>query len=278
MSSEPKPHDPNIPSTRWRVVGGVLNSWGAADMAGGSARFVCGTEKVLVVPAVTTGAAAGGSTATSTTVPAGPEGSRRDGAAPAVAVNALARTRGAPVGSSTRRWLLIEPLAPPPGAFASATSFGSVESRGRLRDHLTLYRVAAARLLRRVRGPGAQHHPRRHPPHRRVRRRGGALRVRTGDGRCARGFRGGPSGGRGALGFGCSTGSGSARPAGRPLGTRGPVSSAHATPGVVATAIPTPSATANPPTRPMYLALLMIVPLASHGHGVVIFCAAQALR
>jgi len=32
------------------------------------------------------------------------------------------------------------------------------------------------------------------------------------------------------------------------------VSSAHAIPGVVATAIPTPSATANPPTRPMYLA------------------------
>jgi hypothetical protein len=30
-----------------------------------------------------------------------------------------------------------------------------------------------------------------------------------------------------------------------------PVSSAHATPGVVATAIPTPNATANPPTRPM---------------------------
>ena len=41
-----------------------------------------------------------------------------------------------------------------------------------------------------------------------------------------------------------------------------PVSSAHATPGVAATAIPTPNATASPPTRPMYLALLMAVPLA----------------
>ena len=41
-----------------------------------------------------------------------------------------------------------------------------------------------------------------------------------------------------------------------------PVSSAHPTPGV-ATAIPTPNATANPPTRPMYLALLITVPLAS---------------
>jgi hypothetical protein len=38
------------------------------------------------------------------------------------------------------------------------------------------------------------------------------------------------------------------------------VSSAHATPGVVAIAIPTPSATVNPPTRPMYLALLIVVP------------------
>jgi hypothetical protein len=38
------------------------------------------------------------------------------------------------------------------------------------------------------------------------------------------------------------------------------VSSASAIPGVVATAIPTPSATANPPTRPMYLALPMMIP------------------
>src|SRR4029450_6131534 len=30
--------------------------------------------------------------------------------------------------------------------------------------------------------------------------------------------------------------------------------------GVVATAIPTPSATANPPTRPMYLVLRMMIP------------------
>ena len=37
--------------------------------------------------------------------------------------------------------------------------------------------------------------------------------------------------------------------------------SAHATPGVVATATPTPKATANPPTRPMYMALL-IFPLS----------------
>ncbi len=36
--------------------------------------------------------------------------------------------------------------------------------------------------------------------------------------------------------------------------------SAHATPGVVAIAIPTPNATANPPTRPMYLALPMVIP------------------
>jgi hypothetical protein len=33
-----------------------------------------------------------------------------------------------------------------------------------------------------------------------------------------------------------------------------PVSSAHATPAAVATAIPTPNATANPPTRPIYAA------------------------
>ena len=38
-----------------------------------------------------------------------------------------------------------------------------------------------------------------------------------------------------------------------------PVSSAHATPGVVATAIPTPNATANPPTRPMYFAVPMMI-------------------
>jgi hypothetical protein len=38
------------------------------------------------------------------------------------------------------------------------------------------------------------------------------------------------------------------------------VSSASAIPGVVATAIPIPSATANPPTRPMYLALPMMIP------------------
>ena len=38
-----------------------------------------------------------------------------------------------------------------------------------------------------------------------------------------------------------------------------PVSSAHATPGVVATAIPTPNATANPPTRPMYFAVPIMV-------------------
>ena len=36
--------------------------------------------------------------------------------------------------------------------------------------------------------------------------------------------------------------------------------SAHATPGAVATAIPTPNAAANPPTRPMHLALPMIIP------------------
>jgi hypothetical protein len=35
---------------------------------------------------------------------------------------------------------------------------------------------------------------------------------------------------------------------------------ANATPGVVATANPTPNATANPPTRPMYLAQFMINP------------------
>ncbi len=35
---------------------------------------------------------------------------------------------------------------------------------------------------------------------------------------------------------------------------------AHATPGEAARAIPTPNAAANPPTRPMYLALLMIFP------------------
>jgi hypothetical protein len=35
------------------------------------------------------------------------------------------------------------------------------------------------------------------------------------------------------------------------------VSSAHATPGVLATAAPMPSATANAPTRPMYLLLPM---------------------
>ena len=38
-----------------------------------------------------------------------------------------------------------------------------------------------------------------------------------------------------------------------------PVSSAHATPGVVGTAIPTPNATANPPTRPMHFAVPMMV-------------------
>jgi hypothetical protein len=38
-----------------------------------------------------------------------------------------------------------------------------------------------------------------------------------------------------------------------------PESSAHATPGVVATAVPTPSATANAPTRPTYLAYPIIV-------------------
>ena len=52
VSSGPKPHDPNTPSTRPTVVGGVLNSGGAADIAGVSARFVCGTEKVLAVPDV----------------------------------------------------------------------------------------------------------------------------------------------------------------------------------------------------------------------------------
>jgi hypothetical protein len=45
------------------------------------------------------------------------------------------------------------------------------------------------------------------------------------------------------------------------------VSSAIAMPGVVATAMPTPSATANPPTRPMYFALLMVVPSAVPLHG-----------
>ena len=45
--------------------------------------------------------------------------------------------------------------------------------------------------------------------------------------------------------------------------------SAHATPGVVATATPTPKATANPPTRPMYVAVPMVIPLASHRYGVV---------
>jgi hypothetical protein len=36
------------------------------------------------------------------------------------------------------------------------------------------------------------------------------------------------------------------------------VSSAHAIPGVVAIAMPTPKATANPPTRPMYLLVPMV--------------------
>jgi hypothetical protein len=43
--------------------------------------------------------------------------------------------------------------------------------------------------------------------------------------------------------------------------------SAHATHGVVATAMPTPRATANPPTRPIYLALLMVVPLRRPFNG-----------
>ncbi|OBJ45275.1 hypothetical protein A5630_14130 [Mycolicibacterium mucogenicum] len=38
-------------------------------------------------------------------------------------------------------------------------------------------------------------------------------------------------------------------------------SSAHAVPGVLAIAKPTPSATANPPTRPTYMALFMVGPL-----------------
>jgi hypothetical protein len=38
-----------------------------------------------------------------------------------------------------------------------------------------------------------------------------------------------------------------------------PIGSAHAIPGVVAIAIPTPKATANPPTRPMYFALPMAI-------------------
>jgi hypothetical protein len=44
------------------------------------------------------------------------------------------------------------------------------------------------------------------------------------------------------------------------------VGSAHATPGVVATAIPTPNAAANPPTRPMYLARPMNS-LANRGYA-----------
>ena len=41
--------------------------------------------------------------------------------------------------------------------------------------------------------------------------------------------------------------------------------SAHATAGVVASAIPIPSATANTPTRPMYSALPIVVPLSMSG-------------
>src|SRR4029079_2503461 len=44
-----------------------------------------------------------------------------------------------------------------------------------------------------------------------------------------------------------------------PPGPADTVSSAHATPGVVATAIPTPNATANPPTRPMYFAVPIMI-------------------
>ena len=46
------------------------------------------------------------------------------------------------------------------------------------------------------------------------------------------------------------------------------VGSAHATPGVVATAIPTPNAAANPPTRPMHLPLPMIS-LANRGYAEI---------
>lgn len=47
------------------------------------------------------------------------------------------------------------------------------------------------------------------------------------------------------------------------------VGSAHTTPGAVAMAMPTPNATANPPIRPMYFALPIVVPLANHACGAV---------
>jgi hypothetical protein len=53
--------------------------------------------------------------------------------------------------------------------------------------------------------------------------------------------------------------------------------SAQATPGVVVIAMPTPNATANPPTRPTYLALPIVVPLPSAIHGVRMWIFTQVL-
>ncbi|KAB7755881.1 hypothetical protein MMUC44124_19440 [Mycolicibacterium mucogenicum DSM 44124] len=65
-----------------------------------------------------------------------------------------------------------------------------------------------------------------------------------------------------AAGFVVPAVSGAAFCAGAEVAPGFAASSAHAVPGVLAIAKPTPSATANPPTRPTYVALLMVGPLA----------------
>ena len=206
----------------------------------------------------------------------------RDGTALPVAVSALASTPGAPVGSSTGRRRLSEPpLGPPTGAVAvagasglvaveSATGFGRVESS--VVDSAATSPVAGVWLLDLLDEsappvastiPGgtcrtdASSTPRcptqRRPPYQTPAR--GAVRLRTPDGRRARGSS------RGSGGVEVPWDSevplvpvAPAVPVDPPE-PADPVSSAHATPGVVATAMPTPNATANPPTRPMYFAL-----------------------